>query len=417
MGVSPATSISINRDRFLADLHALRAFGAVRAGVVRTAYSEADMASRRWLEGKFVSAGLEATIDGVGNVIARSRNPGPAVLIGSHSDTQPEGGWLDGAYGVICGLEVARALAEDRSTQSLAVDVAAWQDEEGTYLDCLGSGSFVGAMALADIASAANSSGETVRQALVRLGLWGRPLARAEKGRQLAYLEAHIEQGPVLEQRAKRIGVVTSIFGIRNYRVKLRGQQNHAGTTPMTLRRDAGMGAIHLSYALVDALRTVAGPDTVYTIGAMHFEPGASSIIPGHAEFLVQVRDAQEAALDRMNDAIEAVVDRFSKSSPLLVELARSQSSHLATPMDEQLQSELCNASEARARGQWMALPSGAGHDAQIISKVIPSAMLFVPSVGGVSHSFEEDTSEDDLVLGCEVLAQAAASILLSKRK
>src|ERR1700744_1043244 len=179
------------------------------------------------------AAGLVATVDGVGTVFGRSRKPGPALLIGSHTDTQPTGGWLDGALGVIYGLEIARALGESPRTQDLAIDVASWCDEEGTFAGYLGSRSFVGEAVDDAIASATNLQGQRLEEALREAGLLGQPRMRLEPGRHVAYLEPHIEQGGRLEASGKSIGVVTTIVGIRELRLRFTGQRNHAGTTPM----------------------------------------------------------------------------------------------------------------------------------------------------------------------------------------
>jgi N-carbamoyl-L-amino-acid hydrolase len=223
----------INADRMLADLDRLRTFGACGNGVMRPSLSAVDMESRRWLVQRMRDAGLDARIDGVGNVIGRCSRPGPALLIGSHSDTQPQGGWLDGAMGVIYGLEIARALADDPATAHLAVDIVAWVDEEGAFLGCLGSRSWCGVLDPADEAAARNAEGVTLRQAIEAAGLSEVPRERLPVDRYIGYLEAHIEQGPYLEEAGFEIGVVTSIVGIRGCTVDFEGEQNHAGTTPM----------------------------------------------------------------------------------------------------------------------------------------------------------------------------------------
>ena len=401
----------IDPERLLGDLRTLRAFGACGTGVVRQAFSETDMAARRWLAGRMAEAGLEARIDGVGNVVGRSPNVGRALLMGSHTDTQPRGGWLDGALGVISALEAARALAEDPKSAHLPLDVASWMDEEGRYLGCLGSASFTETLDDDEIRRATDGEGRSVVEALEAAGLAGEAPARLEPARHAAYLEAHIEQGPVLEAEGKRLGVVTSIVGLRSFALTFSGQQNHAGTTPMALRRDAGDALIVLAGKLRAALRGLMAERTVFTVGRVAFDPGAESIIPGRAEMCLQIRDGDEAQLDRMAAAIEGLVDEVNRTGPVRVDLA--ETSRLAgAPMDPGLQDHLAAAAERHAPGQWMRLPSGAAHDAQVLARRVPSAMLFVPSIGGISHDFAEDTAEADIVLGCQVLASAAASAL-----
>jgi N-carbamoyl-L-amino-acid hydrolase len=225
----------INAERLLGDLRTLREFGAASdhpRGVIRVTYSDADMAARTWLASKFEAAGLDATIDGVGNVFGRSRQQGRAMLLGSHTDTQPRGGWLDGAMGVIYGLEVARCLREDPATSHLAVDVISFADEEGTYLGMIGSRSFCGVLDETEIATAVGNAGATGSEplpaALERAGVAGRALARYEPGRYVGFLEAHIEQGPYLEKGGNSIGVVTGIVGIRGATLRCEGEQVRA---------------------------------------------------------------------------------------------------------------------------------------------------------------------------------------------
>ena len=200
--------VSINSSRLLADLDHLRRIGGMGTGVVRPAFSDKDMEARLWLKEQFETAGLTSTIDGVGNVFGRSKNDGPALLIGSHSDTQPEGGWLDGALGVIYGLEIVRAFQEDPSTDNLAIDAVSWQDEEGNFLSCLGSRSWCGILDDDIEKGCVSREGETLEAALKRTGLIDTPRLTVDEARYRGYLEAHIEQGSYLEDAGEKIGVV-----------------------------------------------------------------------------------------------------------------------------------------------------------------------------------------------------------------
>lgn len=402
----------INAERLLADLKALRNFGATGHGVVRTSLSEPDLAARAWLLGRMREAGLDARIDGIGNVIGRSRHPGKALLMGSHTDTQPKGGWLDGAMGVIYALEIARALAEDSETRGLPVDVASWIDEEGSFGICLGSRSFCGQIGEETIETARNAAGRGFKELLRAAGYDSSPRDRIDPGRYLGYFEAHIEQGGHLEATGNRIGVVTAIVGIRTFKVQFKGVQNHAGTTPMPIRKDAGMALIRFAYAVNESFRGLAGERTVWTIGRASFEPGAHSIIPGRAEMTLQFRDPELGRLDAFEAAFRALVERTNRDGPVEIEVVPMGTPIVPTPMDEGLLGHVAAAAEAYAPGKWLRMPSGAGHDAMIIAKAIPAAMMFVPSIGGVSHDFAEDTSEDDIALGCQVAATAAASLL-----
>ena len=402
----------INPERLIGDLRTLRTYGTTGPGVVRPSLSAVDMASREWLVGRMTEAGLDAAIDGVGSVYGRSRNAGKALVIGSHSDTQPRGGWLDGAMGVIYAIEIARALAEDPATRHLAVDCISLIDEEGTYCGFLGSLSFCGLLDAEAIATSANRDGHRLADAITEAGLDGRPLARLEPDRHIAYLEAHIEQGAVLEDTAKRIGVVTGIVGNRSYDVTFTGQQNHAGTTPMPKRRDAGVALVDFASRLHAAFAEIAGPPTVWTVGHISLDPGAVSIIPGRAEMILQTRDHDDARLDALEARAHELVAEANARGPVAVAIARRGEPAVPVPMDDGLQAHLAAAAEAALPGGWISMPSGAGHDAQVLATVLPSAMLFVPSIDGISHDFAEDTADDDIVLGCQVLCDAAAAIL-----
>ena len=222
---------------------------------------------------------------------APARKPEPKLLAGSHLESQNYAGWLDGPLGVVYALEAARVINADPGVNG-AVEVAAWCDEEGHFGSFLGSRSYVGAVTEDDIDAARDrSSGRTMRDALRDVGLAGRARATAERGRHLGYLEAHIEQGQTLESGGLAIGVVTSIVGIWQYRITFTGEQNHAGTTRMDVRRDAGLALAKFCVAIDDRFPTSCGPRTVWTTGRITLDPGAPSIIPGRAEMLFQIRD------------------------------------------------------------------------------------------------------------------------------
>jgi N-carbamoyl-L-amino-acid hydrolase len=402
---------AINARRLLDDLHRLRAFGATGNGVVRTSLSPVDVESRHWLAERYREAGLAPVIDGVGNVYGRSSKPGRALIVGSHSDTQPTGGWLDGALGVIYGLEIARAMHEDAATRDLAIDAVSWMDEEGTFLGCLGARSFCGVLEDEAVASAANAQGQSLGAALAAAGLADAPRVMLEPERHLGYLEAHVEQGPYLEAGGKRIGVVSSIVGIRGYTVEFLGQQNHAGTTPMPMRRDAGMALLEFGHQVNQRFKRLCGDRTVWTVGQVQFQPGASSIIPGRAIMQLQMRDPDQQRLDDMERAAEELAQGMSGEGPVAVDFQRNRAPVAPTIMDAGFREHIAAAAEAHLPGGWQTMPSAAGHDPMVLSHHLPCAMLFIPSIGGISHDFAEDSHEADIVLGAQVLADAAASI------
>ena len=403
---------SINPQRLLADLRTLRSIGAQGPGVVRPAFSAKDMEARRWLKARYEEAGLEATIDGVGNVLGRSRKPGKALLLGSHSDTQPTGGWLDGALGVIYALEVARALASDQAASGLPVDIVSFQDEESRFVGCLGSRSLIGGLTPEMEAGAMDKDGVSLADALKQAGLAGAPRLKLSRERYAGFVEAHIEQGPNLEDTGNRIGVVAGIVGLRGIRLEFRGQQNHAGTTMMARRRDASSALYELAHRINSEFPKVAAERTVWTMGRLRVEPNATSIVPGYADLDLQFRDASEAPLDALEKAAARIVAELNARGGVKIEATPTRVPIPPTSMDADLRMHLEAAAEKHAQGKWMRLPSGAFHDAGIISASLPSAMLFIPSIGGISHDFAEDSRDEDIVLGCQVLADAAASIL-----
>jgi beta-ureidopropionase / N-carbamoyl-L-amino-acid hydrolase len=226
----PDSRSRVDGARVLADLNALRDIGAYKTGVHKPTFSEPHMRSLKWLAGQLPEAGLTATIDGIGNVLGTSMQTGSKLLAGSHLESQNFAGWLDGPLGVVYALEAARVINSDPGVKG-AVEVAAWCDEEGHFGHFLGSRSYVGAVTDADIDAARDrTSGRTMRQALLDVGLAGRPRVTAERGRHIGYLEAHIEQGETLESSGLAIGVVTSIVGIWQYRISFTGEQNHASS-------------------------------------------------------------------------------------------------------------------------------------------------------------------------------------------
>ncbi len=391
-------------DRVLSDLAALRDIGRFGTGVHRPTYSEDDMRAREWVAARMREAGLAVELDGIGNVIGRSPHAGPALLAGSHSETQPEGGWLDGALGVVYALEAARAWPER------AIDVACWADEEGHFGSFHGSRSFAGLIEEAELDAATNKrDGTRLRDALARAGLAGRPRATLDPARHRGFLEAHIEQGDELESSGDRLGIVTSVVGIWQYRVTAQGTQNHAGTTRMAIRRDAGQALVRLCTAIHARFPATAGPRSVWTVGRMEFEPGAASIIPGAASMLLQVRDAEAATLEALERLLRELVEAEA-AGPCTVAL-EALSRSVPVVLDPSMQLALERAAERVAPGRHRRMPSGAGHDVQILARRVPSAMLFVPSIGGISHHVSEDTAPADIVLGAEAFCRAAGEV------
>jgi N-carbamoyl-L-amino-acid hydrolase len=397
--------------RVIADLKRLAEFGRYKTGVHRPTYSAEDVASRHWLAEKFAEAGLDPVIDGIGNVIGHNPQATRRLLVGSHSETQPHGGWLDGALGVIYGLELARACAADPALSGLGIEAVAWADEEGHFGNMLGSRSFTDSLPEDEIAAAQSRDGVPLRAALAEAGFADRPRELLDPRRYLGYLEAHIEQGDTLEAAGLKIGIVEGIIGSWNYWLTITGQQNHAGTTQMARRKDAGVAMVRLATRIHDRFAGIAGPRTVWTIGRILLDPNAPSIVPGRAEMQVQFRDTDPTYLALFERTLLEIVDEADRAGPCSVAIEPMSKSEPAA-MDRGFQALIEAAAERNAPGAHLRMPSGAGHDAQILSRRIRSAMMFVPSIAGISHHWSEDTEEEDIVLGAQVFADAAAAIL-----
>ena len=400
----------IDADRLLADLRALAEFGRCGSGVHRPFLSPEDRQSRHWLVERMRDAGLEAQIDGMGSVYGRCPGVERALLIGSHTDTVPRGGWLDGSLGVIYGLEIARARSEAGEPGPLGVDVISFAVEESAFLELAGSRAFCGSLSDADIDGARDREGVRLAAALAEAGWAERPRARLDPSRHVAYLEAHIEQGPRLEAAGKRIGVVTSLVGIRRVQVTFSGQADHAGTTPMHLRRDAGAALIDFCHDLRARLDKAGEAESVWNLGRVSFEPGAANVVPAEAQVLIEYRDPSVAQLDRIDAEIASAVAAADGRGAV-----RATTTPVAAVPPTQLDPALADviACAAQGRGQLpLHMTSGAGHDAMTLSPHLPSAMLFVPSIGGRSHDVAEDTAEQDIILGAQVLADAARALI-----
>lgn len=397
--------MTISPQRFLADLNTLRSFGAsgVGKGVVRPAYSAVEIASRRWLASRMQEAGLEVRFDALGNLFGLAGEK--SLLVGSHSDSQPEGGWLDGALGVIAGLEIARASKEMGGPP---ISVVSFQDEEGRFGVLTGSDVWTGRLPMSEADRLTDNSGQTLRSARERMKTGSDKTVPHDLF--TGYLEMHIEQGPVLDTSPDRIGVVTDIVGIRNVQITFTGRQNHAGTTPMHLRKDAFQALSAFNMRLNERFAGVVTPATVWTLGHVALHPNASSVVPGKVVFTLQWRDADKQRLAEMEKILRETCIEITEDYGVVADLEAVMGID-PTPMDPQMQKALATAAEELVPGQWRKMTSGALHDASNVATILPSGMLFVPSIGGISHAFDEDTGEEDLILGLEVFAKAALAL------
>ncbi len=404
--------VEIDPQRVLSNLHTLRGIGTYKTGVHRPTLSPEDMKARHWLVEQLTAIGHDAQIDGVANVLGRSPATGRKLLAGSHIESQNHAGWLDGALGIVYALEAATVIATSSGFPDQAIDVVAFADEEGHFMNFLGSYSFVRDLDETQLATSVNrTDGTKLSDALSSAGLRGRPMLRMDRGHYEGFLEAHIEQGDWLESEQLDIGVVTSIVSISQYRLLFEGEQNHAGTTRMAIRKDAGVAARRFFNALDDAFSSHSGPRTVWTVGCMTLEPGAPSIIPGRAEVLFQFRDAEPAKLHELHALLHELVDQANQAGPCKVSV-ETVSRSIPAVMDGRIQSAFTQAADKHTPGKHALMPSGAGHDAQVLARHLPAGMLFVPSINGISHHYTENTSDQHIVTGARVFASAAAQLL-----
>ncbi|MCU7821171.1 Zn-dependent hydrolase [Kitasatospora sp. DSM 101779] len=387
MGASVVNSPKISGRRLLDDLDMLATFGGREdGGVDRVAGSPADLASRVWLADRITAAGLHAWTDEVGNVFGRQPGSrGPWLLTGSHTDTVPVGGRLDGAYGAIAAVEVLRTLHEAGHPAAAAVESVGFWDEEGVLPTS--NGGLVGSGTLVESGHIDEITG---------------------------FIELHVEQGPRLENRRSTLAAVEGIVGIDRYLVVVRGQANHAGTTPMNVRADAGRAVAKIAAHLWETANEV-DESMVVNVGAMQLYPGAPNVVPGEAHLTVEFRAESELSLLRAVERTRALVRRIGAEQGCSVEV--SQLSHKPVVRFEDGYVDRIHEVCVRHDPTATRLMSYAGHDASALSARVPTGMIFVPSTAGISHSPVEQTPKEDLILGAQVLLDLLVELESSRSR
>ncbi|MGV1047929.1 MAG: M20 family metallo-hydrolase [Solirubrobacterales bacterium] len=380
-------------------------------GVTRLAWSPELMEVSGWLIERLESLGLAAELDQAGNVIGRwNAGEGKAVVVGSHLDTVPCGGRFDGALGVLCGVEAIRLLKESGFTPARPIWLTSFMDEEGARFRSalFGSRAFVGEP-LADLGDRRDAEGLTLREAMAAAGFEFDRIGEAKAIDQVdSYLELHIEQGQVLEKAGVEVGFVTGLAGVLGLRATLRGSADHAGATPMSDRRDALVGAAQAVLNLRDQaardLRTVR-----ITVGTIRVEPGGFNVIPGSCEFTIDMRATGTREFAEAEEQIVELLGDVATAEGLELELART---HRQPPheFDPRLIQTFREAA-ATEGASGLDLASGAGHDATVVGRYVPAAMLFVPSRDGVSHNPAEYTTPEQCDTGARVLSRALAAL------
>jgi allantoate deiminase len=383
------------------DLEEAARIGADGGGVSRFAWTPELARANEWLVGRLQELGLGTEIDAAGNVLGRwEEGEGTAVLVGSHLDTVPRGGRYDGALGVLAALEVVRTLRREGVSLLRPLWIVSFNDEEGSRFQTgmLGSRAFIGDLDREDWRR------RGVADAMAAGGFDFERLGEAKAvDRVGAYLELHIEQGPVLEKEGLDLGIVSGIAGLLGFCVRLSGEANHAGTTPMASRRDALAGAARIVLELRDEARSRG--DMTANVGILTVAPGGFNVIPGTAEFTIDARAGDADAFARAEKFVRETLERVAAEEQLELEVTETHRKQ-PTPLDPELQELLTRAAAAEGAIA-RSMPSGAGHDAMVLAKQVPAAMLFVPSRAGISHSPDEYTSPEQCELGARVLAQA----------
>lgn len=406
---TPATDTTgwrINGDRLWASLMDLAQIGATpKGGCRRLTLTDLDRQGRDKVIGWAREAGMSVTIDKIGNVFMRreGRNPGlPPIVSGSHIDTQPTGGKFDGNYGVLAALEVVRTLNDLQIDTDAPIEVVFWTNEEGSRFVpvMMGSGVFAGVFPLEETWAVTDKEGVSVGEALAQIGYIGEqtpgdhPIG--------AYFEAHIEQGPILEDEAKTIGIVQGVLGIRWYDCVVTGQASHAGPTPMRLRQDALQVATRIMQEVVAiAGRSEEGRGTV---GSVQVWPNSRNVVPGEVTFSIDMRNLSDALVDEMDRQLRAFIAEVERESGLQVAL-KQVSHYPAAPFDAECQQAIADAAQ---RLGYPARPivSGAGHDAVYMSYLAPTGMIFIPCKDGISHNEIEYASPEHVAAGANVLLQ-----------
>jgi len=401
----------VNGQRLERRIEELSQYGRLpNGGIHRVAYSEADLQGRQYIVSLMRNAGMVVRVDAASNIIGRreGRDPKlPAILIGSHSDTVPEGGKYDGALGVLAAIECVQVLEENDIVTRHPVEVVVFANEEGGLI---GSRGMIGKMTPEALAVVSHS-GKTVGEGIVFLGgnMEKLPEAVRSKTDIKAFIELHIEQGGILENENTDIGVVQGIVGIHWWDVTVVGFANHAGTTPMDNRRDALLSAAHLVIAVNRVVTSMPGRQ-VGTVGRIHAEPGAPNVIPGKVVMSLEIRDLSEDKILSIYEKIAGEARAIEEKLGTKITFSAIDAKSIAAPMNERML-KLLDESCRDLGYSSKVMPSGAGHDAQNMAKIVPTGMFFVPSVGGISHSPKEFTRAEDMTKGANVMLQTVLKI------
>jgi N-carbamoyl-L-amino-acid hydrolase len=398
--------LRVNGTRLNQHLKELSEFGKnPQGGVSRVAYSEADRQGREYVIGLMRAAKLDTSIDAAGNLVGRRAGSDSSlkpILFGSHIDSVPEGGNFDGDVGSLGAIEVAQTLAENNVTTRHPLEVVIFQNEEGGLI---GSEATIGVLTDKEL-DHVTSSGKTIREGISFIGgdVSKLPSVKREKGSIAAYLELHIEQGGTLEAEHVDIGVVEGIVGINQWNVTVEGLANHAGTTAMNNRRDALLAAAKFIEAVNHVVTSVPGRQ-VGTVGKIQAFPGAPNVIPGKVILTLELRDLDAAKIQMLYQKIRAEADQIAQASKVTFDF-KELNTNIPAPTDPRIRAIIDNSAKELGLTTKQ-MPSGAGHDAQDMARLGPAGMIFIPSIGGISHSPKEFSRPQDIENGANVLLGA----------
>ena len=402
------SALRVNGDRLWASLMELAQIGATpKGGVCRLTLTDLDKQGRDLVTRWATEAGMTVTIDKIGNGFMRRpgrNNSLPPIMTGSHIDTQPTGGKFDGNYGVLAGIEVVRTLNDHNIETEAPIEVTFWTNEEGSRFVpvMMGSGVFAKAFTLEHAYAAKDTTGKSVKEELERIGYLG----PEEPGQHPigAYFETHIEQGPVLEDNDKTIGVVEGVLGIRWFDCTVSGMEAHAGPTPMNLRKDAMQVAAPIMQEIVAcALRHA--PHGRGTVGMVQVHPNSRNVIPGQVKFSVDLRNSTDALVDQMAAEVQAYAAALATKTGLSIQF-ELVSSYPAQVFHKECVDAVAKAAQALGYSNMPAV-SGAGHDAVYMARLAPTGMIFIPCKDGISHNEIEDAQPEHITAGCNVLLHA----------
>lgn len=403
--------LRINLDRIKADIRTLSNIGVHGEdhGIYRMAFTDADMEGKRWLTDRIAQADLEPKTDGALNIsgVLPGTSDQPRIMIGSHIDTVPCAGALDGALGVVVGLECLRTMRDSGVVPDRTVELIAFSDEEGRFGGMFGSQAVCGQLNPERLATMTDLNGVRLQEELKRHGHDAfSALDAARDPESIAmYLELHIEQGPVLDRLGKAVGIVDEITGLFTWSVTLRGEANHAGTTPMDMRHDAFMGLADFAHEIPRILDENGSARSRATIGKAQILPGAANTVPGHVEFSLDVRDTSDAVLEDLSSACRRALSAIARRRNLMFEF--QQKSYLPpVAAATQVVRQLIQSAQT-LKLEHLQMPSGAAHDAQIMGSMVPVGMIFVPSKNGQSHSPAEWTAWSDIEAGGNLMLQS----------